>query len=321
MAKQTYTRRVGKAKERVDVYQTVTDRIVGMLESGTVPWRKPWSDTAGGFPLSMSSRKPYRGVNVLLLLMTAMAQGYSSQWWGTYKQIAARGGQVRKGEKGTQVILWKPLIVDDRDKPGKTKQIFILRTFTVFNAEQTDDPTVLGLPVVEKRDPVAVMEECEQAVKAYLNGGKGPDLKTSDTGAWYSPHSDVVNMPTRESFHGSAQYYATLFHELTHSTGHETRLKREGVSNLPSGHKFGDELYSKEELVAEMGASFLAGLTGIATTTLPNSAAYIQSWISVLKGDKQLLVNAASQAQKAVDLILGDSYSGLESDDDESSDE
>jgi len=290
------SRKSADAAPKQDVYQVITDRIVELLEQGTAPWHQPW-DTLG-VALSMSTSKHYRGINALLLQMTGLAKGYGSPWWGTYKQISERGGQVRKGEKGTQVVLWKPLAVEDKDNPGEQKQIWMLRTYTVFNAEQVDGD--LGLPEVGARPQNDAIAECEAALAVYY--ATGPKLHFGGDVAGYIPSRDEVRMPERNQFHSSERYYGAWFHESVHSTGHATRLDRAGIVE---GHSFGDELYSKEELVAELGAAFLAGHTGIATQTLPSSASYLQSWIKVLQGDKKLVVQAAAQAQKAVDMILG----------------
>jgi antirestriction protein ArdC len=299
MATATRTRRKKPAAVKVDVYQVITDKIVELLDSGTAPWHKPWNSETG-MPLSMSTGKAYRGVNVFLLAMESAIQGYASPWWGTYNQISGRGGQVRKGQKSTMVILWKPIIKVD-EETGKRAAFFMLRTFNVFNAEQTEDPSVLGLTESTNwdndNDPI---DECEAAVREYL--ATGPRLSIGGDRAAYSPSLDVVLMPERDSFDGSAQYYGALFHELTHSTGHESRLARK---ELMENHAFGDAAYSREELVAEMGAAFLSGMTGIDAVTLPNSAAYLQNWLSALRGDKKLVVIAAAQAQKAAELILG----------------
>lgn len=299
MATATRTRRKKPTTVKVDVYQVITDKIVELLDAGTAPWHKPWNSETG-MPLSMSTGKAYRGVNVFLLAMESVVHGYTSPWWGTYKQISGRGGQVRKGEKSTMVILWKPIIKVD-EETGKRAAFFMLRTFNVFNAEQTEDPSVLGLPDREDtaRDNER-LDECEAAVAQYL--ATGPGLSIGGDRAAYSPSMDLVIMPERNDFDGSAQYYGAMFHELTHSTGHESRLARK---DLMESHAFGDAAYSREELVAEMGAAFLSGMTGIDAATLPNSAAYLQNWLSALRGDKKLVVIAAAQAQKAAELILG----------------
>jgi antirestriction protein ArdC len=251
-------------------------------------------------PRSLSTGKPYRGCNVFLLHMEAAVKGYASPWWGTYRQIKERGGQVRKDETGTDVILWKPIQVDDKERPGKRKMIFFLRTFRVFNAEQADGLTLPPLPAAPP--PAERIATCEEALAAYYSGETAPGLTFGGDRACYSPVQDRVLMPERETFKSPESYYGTLFHESVHSTGHAKRLARKDLLNF---HRFGDPSYSREELVAEMGAAFLSGMTGIAAETLPQSAAYLSSWISVLKGDSKLIVHAAAQAQKAAELILG----------------
>ena len=303
MATATRKRTARKASApKVDAYQVITDQIIELLDSGVAPWHKPWNAETG-MPLSMSTGRYYRGVNVFLLAMQSAVKGYASPWWGTYKQISERGGQVRKGEKATMIVFWKQILKLD-ESTGKNIAFWMVRTFNVFNAEQTEDPSVLGLPApTEPKGLPEQIAECDAVVREYLAGG--PSFEVGGDAAYYMPGVDHVQMPELATFIGSEEYYGTLFHELTHSTGHSSRLDRDGVANLPTGHRFGDALYSKEELVAEMGAAFLAGMTGIAAKTLPNSAAYLQSWIRVLRGDKKLLVGAAAQAQKAADLILG----------------
>jgi antirestriction protein ArdC len=297
---------------RFDAYQVITDQVIALLDAGTAPWQKPWKHASypGGvssnMPRSLSTGRAYRGVNILLLAMSAAANGYASPWWGTYEQIAERGGQVRKGETGTLITFWKRIKIED-EATGELKWIPLLRVFKVFNAEQSEDglrlpraATVTATTSEDDGASVGPIEACDAAVAAYLE--TGPTLVIGGDRACYSPALDQVRMPERDRFVGAEEYYGTLFHELTHSTGHAERLARK---DLLSFHNFGDVSYSREELVAEMGAAFLSGLTGVAAVTLPNSAAYLQSWIDVLRGDKKLLATAAAQAQKAADLILG----------------
>jgi antirestriction protein ArdC len=308
VATKTATRKPAKRSPKadapkVDAYQVITDRIIELLESGTAPWRKPWSARAGAgsLPTSMSTRRPYRGINVMILHVESMIRGFSSNWWGTYKQISERGGQVRQGEKGTQIVLWRPLMVADKLDPSKMKKIMMMRLYTVFNADQADGE--LGLPVPAPRTPAERIEACETVVAEYFARPGAPSLRHGGAGAFYYPGPDAVEVPDAEEFTEIGEYYTSIFHEMTHSTGHSSRLDREGIG----GHThYGDARYSKEELVAELGASFLAGRTGIDTVTEENSAAYLRSWVGALKGDKKLVVQAAQAAQKAVDLILGE---------------
>jgi len=284
-----------------DAYEKITNQIIAMLEEGTVPWRKPWN-AAGSAPTSLSTGKPYRGINVMILSMTALIEGYSSPFWGTYKQISERGGQINKGEKATHVTLWtKAESKTEKNANGDAKTFMFMRTFPVFSVDQADWTEGVKPEAGEmiEHDPIA---EAEAIAAAYL--ADGPSFSTGGDRAFYSPSRDAVRIPEMGTFHTAEGYYATLFHELTHSTGHASRLARDGVTE---GHRFGDADYSKEELVAELGAAFLCTLTGInPDETLANSASYIKNWLSVLKDDPKMVVQAASKAQKAADLIAGE---------------
>jgi len=275
------------------VNEIITDRIIAKLEEGTAPWRKPWVGGSDGAPANFTSKKPYRGINTI---MTGM-QGYASRYWVTYKQAKQAGGSVKKGEKGTPLVFFK--FLDSKSDPGK--KIPLLRYYTVFNLSQCEGITVpdtVGLDATERPTPTPIAE-CDRIVKEWLSC---PRIDHGGHMAAYSPSMDRIRMPDREDFHSSEEYYSTLFHEMGHSTGHESRLKRPGIMNPIS---FGNHSYSKEELVAEMSAAFLCGNTGIVDNTIDNSAAYLANWIKVLKGDPKLIVSAASQAQKAFDHITG----------------
>ena len=268
--------------ERGDVYALITSRIIDCLEREIVPWKQPWQ--GGILPQNLITRRPYSGINTFFL---------------TFKQAKALGGFVRRGERGLPVIYCSKATVtkvDDLTGEPESKDIKFLRSYTVFNATQCD-----GIPVP---DPVplhdfAPIEACEAIVKGYQNG---PEIVHRAFAAFYRPRLDIVNMPPTESFNPPEEYYSTLFHELVHSTGHEKRLKREGIEKP---HRFGDPVYSKEELIAEMGSAFLCAHAGIVPVTLANSAAYIRGWLGKLKSDKRLVISAAAAAQKAADHILG----------------
>lgn len=286
--------------ERLDVYQIITERVCSILETGTVPWQKPWKAAAGQLPSNFRSKKAYRGINVFLLLCAP----FECPYWVSYKQCTELGGQVRKGSKGFPVVFWMAGMKLKDGKPviganGKPEKTYLLRYYTVFNLEQTEG-IKWEKPAAQEVTP---FEAIESAERIAANMPNAPLVKHSGARACYSPSLDAVNMPAKETFDNPAGYYATLFHELTHSTGHVSRLARKGVE---SGNiSFGSELYSKEELCAEMGSSFLCGHAGILHQTLGNSAAYCASWLKVLKGDSKLIVSAAAQAQKASDYILG----------------
>ena len=309
MSTATRTRRPAARKSsapKVDAYQVITDQVIALLEAGTAPWQKPWVSASGstGMPVNIASKKVYRGANVFILGMAAQVAGYSSPWWGTYDQIAKRGGQVLKGQTGTMIIFWTRIKIEDK-VTGDEKTIPLLRTYKVFNAEQAEGLSLpeFGSSSDETADGADAVAEFDAAVAGYL--ADGPTLAHGASRAYYSPSRDHVQMPARSDFRSTEGYYAALFHELTHSTGHSDRLAREGIVE---GHSFGDALYSKEELIAEMGSAFLAGLTGMVVTPMANSASYLKSWITVLKGDTKLIIKAAGQAQRATDLILGTTF-------------
>lgn len=278
-----------KAEKR-DAYQMVTDAILAKLDEGVAPWQMPW-DRATGAPMSLSTGRAYRGINVLLLGM----QFRTSRWWGTYKQISARGGQVRKGEKGTHVVLWKP--IEKRDSAGTvTDKFLILRYYTVFNLDQCDgiaDPDE-GTENVTPHEPITA---CEEIWNGFT---MRPEVKHGGGRAYYSATLDYIGMPERDTFYSAEGYYATLFHEGVHSTGHESRLDRKDSH----GNRFGDEAYGAEELTAEFGAAMLCAVAGI-PTNVDQHAAYIASWRKAIASDPKLVVQAAARAQKAADYILG----------------
>ncbi|HET6145504.1 MAG TPA: zincin-like metallopeptidase domain-containing protein [Candidatus Acidoferrales bacterium] len=278
---------------RKNVYEIVTDQIIRQLEQGVAPWRKPWRTEA---PCNLVSGKPYRGINVFLLA----SQGYESRYWLSYNQAAKLGGHVKKGEHSSIVTFWnigEEKIKRDAEGTERKSRPFLLKFYRIFNICQTEGIAEnLGLGNSIHR--VASIEQCEAIVKGMPNA---PRTEQSDR-AWYRPSTDTVGMPARGLFNSPEEYYSTFFHELTHSTGHASRVGREGIEQL---NPFGSESYSKEELVAEMGAAMLCGITGIEQKTLGNSAAYLKSWINVLKSDSRMVVSAASQAQKAADYIQG----------------
>ena len=289
--------------EKFDVYQTVTDNVLAMLEQGVAPWRKPWVADVDG-PRNIEGNF-YRGVNVFLLLFESMANGYTSPFWLTFNQAKKRGGSVKKGEKSTLVVFWKRLVVDDKDNPGKKKVVPMLRYFRVFNLDQTEG---VKLPKkVAEFDPAKARAERTDRPEAdaVLAGyPKPPTVRDNGSEAFYNPATDVVVVPGKRSYPQADEYYSTLFHELGHSTGHKDRLNRKGITESDG---FGGHVYGREELVAEMTSAFLCAETGI-TVTLANSASYLQSWIGVLKEDSKAVVVAAGAAQRAADHILNRSF-------------
>jgi len=280
------------------VYQVITDRILALLEKGVVPWHKPWN-CGEQAPQNLISRKHYRGVNVFLL----NSMHYAAPFWLTFKQAQELGGHVKRGEKACPVVFWKWLDKEDK-ATGDKQRIPLLRYYSVFNVAQCEDIPADKIPALggSKREHGPI----EQAERIVATMPKRPEIRHGLDRAFYSPSGDFVGMPSPEQFKSAEHYYATTFHELTHSTGHETRLNRKGVSGADGEwSSFGSTPYAKEELVAEMGAAFLCGESGIVERTIDNSAAYVASWLERLKNDAKLVVQAAAQAQRAADFILG----------------
>lgn len=272
-----------------NVYEIVSTKIIEQLEKGVVPWKKPWVGQKGP-AVNWKTQKAYRGINVLLL---------EPGEYLTFKQVKEAGGRVIKGARSHIVVFWKWL---EKEEDGKIEKIPLLRYYNVFNINQCEgieSKRNEDIPEFE-HDPI---QEAENIIKGYINS---PTVTFfSGDGAWYQPHNDQVNVPPMKDFPRIEEFYNTYFHELVHSTGHSRRLNRQGVTGR---HRFGSNDYSKEELVAEIGASMLTGFAGISNETFDNSVAYIQSWLNELKNDKTLIVKAAGQAQKAVDYIMGVSY-------------
>ena len=275
-------------------YEVITETIIEKLEQGTVPWHQPWSNEAAK---NLISKREYRGINVFLL----GASRYANPYWLTFRQAKQLGGHVKKGERSTPVVFWKWL-ERERDNPdtGETETVStpLLRYYRVFNVEQCEGIPAEKVPTLENARDFRPIEEAERVVQEMP---QRPIIQHEAAQAFYRPSADVVNMPVAELFTSDEEYYSTLFHELTHATGHESRLKRLDTDKIAA---FGGKDYSQEELVAEMGSAFLCGHCGIAERIIDNSAAYIQGWLRRLRNDKSLVVFAAAQAQKAVDFIL-----------------
>ena len=271
------------------VYSVITDRIIERLRDGVIPWRKPWK--AGNLaPQNLVSGHAYRGVNIF----TTLSMGYGSPYWLTYKQAQTKGGQVKKGEHATPIVFWKFLSHTEKLTNGETreKQIPMLRYFSVFNSEQID-----GIDVPETTEPTEPAD-IPTLVDGYLDGGPNLQHVPADR-AFYAIVADSITMPESAQFDSVESYYATLYHELGHSTGHTSRLSR------TFGRRMGEPNYAREELVAEMTAAYLCAETGINPLTEDNSVAYIQRWIQKLQDDPRAVVVAAGAAQKSADLIRG----------------
>jgi antirestriction protein ArdC len=287
---------------KTDIYQRITDQIVNELEKGVKPWLKPWSaeHAAGRItrPLRGNGVR-YRGINVLMLWSAAMEKGYAAPVWFTYKQATELKASVRKGEHGSLVVYADKIIRTETDAAtgeDAERAIPFMKGYTVFNVEQID-----GLPEHFYSKPPARIDTVQRIERAEgFFAGTGATIRHGGTMAYYNVSQDFVQMPPFECFRDAEAYYATLGHETTHWTRHPSRLDRE------FGRKrFGDEGYAMEELVAELGAAFLCSDLGLTPEPLPDHAAYIASWIKVLKNDRRAIFTAASHAQRAVDFLTG----------------
>jgi antirestriction protein ArdC len=275
-----------------DVYAIVTNLIIQKLENGIIPWKQPWRDI--GVPRNLITQRPYRGMNLLLLSSLC----YEQNEFLTFNQVQDLGGRVKKGEKAHLVVLW--VWIDDnsnkRMQDVKGRKIPLLRYYFVFNVTQcTGLPKRVVQLETKQNDPI---ERCEEIVRAMPNP---PKIVHNENEAYYHPLADFINMPKIQMFESSQSYYSTLFHELIHSTGYEGRLNRK---ELVEQTNFGSELYSIEELTAEIGSCYMTSYAGIAMKDLDNSVAYLQGWLKRLQDDNRLIVYASAHAQKAVDYIL-----------------
>lgn len=275
----------------MNVYEMVTDRVIRALESGNIPWEKPWGGCRSG-AYNFITRKSYSLMNQMLLKHRGA--------YGTFKQWTEKGGKIRKGEKSEIVVFWKFQIVEEENEDGEKeeKKIPILKYYNVFHVSQVE-----GVTVKEEELPeVKPIESAEKIKREYVEREHIRILEYTTNEAFYSPAGDFIQVPERGQYRDVNEFYSTLYHEMVHSTGHKSRLNR-----LEHDAHFGNEIYSKEELVAELGAAFLMNLLGIETKkTFRNSTAYIQNWIQVLKNDPRFVVSAAGKAEKAVHYIMGE---------------
>lgn len=283
---------------RQDIYRTITDRIIADLEKGVRPWAKLWS--AGHLdgrivrPLRANG-EPYRGINTLMLWSEASEKGYGSPFWMTFRQALELGAHVRMGEKGSLVVYTSTISRTETDEAGKEneREIPFLKGYTVFNAEQVNDlPERFKVPVAQVLDPVQRIDSAERFVAAT-----SAEVRHRGGRAYYSLTDDHVGMPPFEAFRDPESYYAVLTHELTHWTGHTTRLDR------VFGRKRNSARYAAEELVAELGSAFLCADLGLTPEIREDHAAYVATWLTILRDDKRAIVTAAAHAQRAADYL------------------
>lgn len=273
------------------VYEMVTDRIIAELEKGNIPWKKPWKGCANG-AYNKVSKKPYSLLNQIMLQHDGA--------YGTFKQWQELGGKVKKGAKSEFVVFWKMLKVEEEEKDGAkiTKTIPMLRYYNVFHISQIEGVENTDIPELKPQEPIT---EAEKIKNGYAERENIRIIEEVSNQAFYSPSGDYISVPDKKQFEKINEYYSTLFHEMVHSTGHKKRLDR-----LVNGASFGNEKYSKEELVAEIGSAMILNQIGIETSdTFKNSSAYIQSWLKVLKNDSKFIVSASGKAEKAAKYIMG----------------
>ncbi|EHS4662161.1 DUF1738 domain-containing protein [Salmonella enterica] len=303
MTKKTTNR---KSAPRQDLFQTVTDKIITALENGTTPWRKAWQTGKEGLPANAITGRNYSGINVMLLWIDAADKGFHSNRWLTFKQALDAGGNVRKGEKSTLVTLFKPFQKEAKDNSGQPvfdgngevvmRDRCFMTSFHLFNVEQCENlpdnlyPKIPVLPDVERIARAEQIAACSGVSVIHRHQDR----------AYYRPAVDHIMMPEAAQFDSAEDYYSTLLHELVHSTGHASRLAREGI--VSTSKKFGDPVYGFEELIAEMGAAFLCAELGINGDLQHES--YIASWLQTLKEDNRAVFRAARFAREAFEYLV-----------------
>lgn len=287
---------------RQDIYSRITDQIITHLDKGVKPWTQPWNAGHAAGPVSRPLRwsgEPYAGINVLTLWASSMERAFTAPIWMTFKQATSLGGHVRKGEKGSPVVYANTMLRTETDAcsgEDVERTIPFLKGYTVFNVEQIDD-----LPAHYYAPAVAVLGSGERDARAdSFFAATGARILNGGNSAYYRMVSDHIQMPPFAAFFDAQDYYATLAHESVHWTRHPSRLDRSFEQQ-----RFGDPGYAKEELVAELGAAFLCADLGLKLEDRQDHAAYIGSWLEVLRGDKRAIFTAAAHAQRAADYLHG----------------
>lgn len=293
----------------MNAYEIITKKIIEILETGTIPWQKPWKV---GFeqPINGLTGRKYHGINSMIL----NSLNFEYPIFLTFNQVKELGGFVKKGEKSCPIVFWSQFEVESKKDELETETRFFLKHFSVFNIAQCENlelPKNIQAIILEsevksneidsKKIHALETSVASKIINSYLSATK-MELKHAGKQAFYSPVTDQITLPKKNNFLSNETYFATLFHEMAHSTGHKNRLDRFSGKNQ---FNFGSHSYSKEELVAEMASAFLCQKSGI-RGTINNSASYIASWLKVLKNDQRMIIEASSKAQKACELILGE---------------
>lgn len=281
--------------DKPDVYRKVTDAIVHAIEQGAGSYRMPWvvRQDQGFSPLSISTAKPYRGINTVVLWAQSQSKGYTSALWGTYQQWQSLSGQVRKGEHGSPVVYWGTYEKQTGDDEEPAGRHLFAKGYTAFNLEQVD-----GVKLPKRFDlKLSTHERIARAERFFA--GVGVQVRDGGNQAFYRPQTpEAVYMPGFNQFPEPQQYYSVLAHETTHWTSHLSRCDRQ------LGKRFGDEAYAIEELIAELGSAYTMATLELELTPRADHAAYIDSWLKVLKSDKRAIFTAASKAQQAADFMI-----------------
>lgn len=279
---------------RPDLYSRITQQIIAQMETGLRPWTQPWTAAASVSRPLRHDGTPYQGINVLLLWSEAADRGFQASTWMTFRQALALGAHVRKGEQGSTVVYANAIHRSDEADEETTRRIPFLKAYTVFNVEQID-----GLPKAYAPPPPVLLNTGERIARAdNFFAALRAEIRHGGGSAYYAPGPDYIQMPPFESFVDPQAYYATLGHESVHWTRHATRLDRD-----LGRQRHGDEGYAREELVAELGAAFLCADLGLALEPREDHAAYLASWLQVLRGDKRFIATAAAHAQRAVTFL------------------
>lgn len=323
---------LGKAEADKDVYDIINEKLITAMEKAdlTKKGEKDWNTPTQGLPMNAISKQPYRGMNFLICLIESEIRGWDSPYFLTFKQAQEKGGAVKKGAKGISVVYYEiryktstgVYISSDaatsmsKEQRAALTKIFILKYYTIFHISDCENVKI-KLPEVHEIPQLEMIETCESIIENMPN-----KPKLSQNGgdqAFYRPSTDSVHLPKMGWFKSSQYFYSVAFHELIHSTGHKSRLNREGIVSFD---KFGSEKYANEEMVAEIGGAYMCAHAGILNWTIERSADYVENWRQVLvkngKADKKFIFNAASSAQKAADYILGKSVPQEEQEENES---
>lgn len=294
MARNSTSTNTAALSDRLDLYAEVTQTILAQMERGTLPWTRPWKTTvAPGLPMNASTGNGYSGINVVLLWLSGAVQGYSSSRWMTFLQAAQAGGHVRRGERGTMIVKASTYVPQSERERSEVSEddpraVPFLKRYTVFNLDQIEG---IEIPVQKACAPVVA----NAALDAFVTA-TGADMRFGGNEAYYVPSRDYIQCPAPQAFENAFDLFRVQSHELAHWTGAAHRLDR------TFGQRFGDAAYQMEELVAELAAAQICAVKGVPPTT--RHAAYLQSWINIMKADKRAIFTAASHASRAVEFLL-----------------